>query len=200
MENTASNRDKESNIRPRMVHNANAREVQRAAGKRISTKVSDVTTDCKETLSKHPIASLAGSVGLGAAIAGVAYARNRTGSSRVDIAKGRLQDMLSSGESMLSDAAGSMREDLEPALERGRRALDDLRKVQPNLMPLVWVGAGAVLAGLLAKRSTASDNSNLPYERRSREELYERARKLKIEGRSTMNKEELIEALRAASH
>lgn len=200
MENTASNRDKESNIRPRMVHNANAREVQRAAGKRLSTKVSDVTTDCKETLSKHPIASLAASVGLGAAIAGAAYARNRNGSSRVDLAKGKLHDMLSSGESMLSDTADSVRADLRPALERGRQALDDLKDVKPKLMPLVWAGAGALVAGLLTKSSTSSDNSNLPYERRSREELYERARKLKIEGRSTMNKDELIEALRAASH
>ncbi|RZT00054.1 DUF7218 family protein [Aquimarina brevivitae] len=34
------------------------------------------------------------------------------------------------------------------------------------------------------------------YEKRTKEELYEQAKKVGIEGRSTMNKEELIEALR----
>ena len=35
-----------------------------------------------------------------------------------------------------------------------------------------------------------------PYEERTKEELYEQAQKVGIDGRSTMNKEELIEALR----
>ena len=36
-----------------------------------------------------------------------------------------------------------------------------------------------------------------PYEERTKEELYERAKELDIEGRSEMTKEELIEALRS---
>lgn len=35
-----------------------------------------------------------------------------------------------------------------------------------------------------------------PYEQRTKEELYDQAKKIGIEGRSKMNKEELIEALR----
>lgn len=35
-----------------------------------------------------------------------------------------------------------------------------------------------------------------PYEQRTKEELYEQAQKIGMEGRSKMNKEELIEALR----
>lgn len=35
-----------------------------------------------------------------------------------------------------------------------------------------------------------------PYEERSKKELYEQARKVGIEGRSTMNKKQLIDALR----
>jgi len=37
-----------------------------------------------------------------------------------------------------------------------------------------------------------------PYEERTKEELYEQAQKVGIDGRSTMNKEELIEALRGS--
>jgi len=36
----------------------------------------------------------------------------------------------------------------------------------------------------------------VPYEQRTEQELYERARKLRIPGRSKMNKQQLIEALR----
>lgn len=40
------------------------------------------------------------------------------------------------------------------------------------------------------------DHNSIPYEERTKEELYELAQELKIEGRSTMDKEELINALR----
>lgn len=40
------------------------------------------------------------------------------------------------------------------------------------------------------------DHNSTPYEERTKEELYDLAQDLDIEGRSSMNKEELIEALR----
>lgn len=42
-------------------------------------------------------------------------------------------------------------------------------------------------------------NPNLPLGERSRDELYNRARELDIDGRSTMNKAELVEAIRRAN-
>ncbi|MFD0860606.1 Rho termination factor N-terminal domain-containing protein [Sungkyunkwania multivorans] len=53
-----------------------------------------------------------------------------------------------------------------------------------------------------AARIANTDNSGKKggkasnYEDRTKEELYQQAQELEIEGRSTMNKEELIEALR----
>lgn len=40
-------------------------------------------------------------------------------------------------------------------------------------------------------------SKSTPYEERTKKELYSRAQELEIEGRSTMNKDELISALRA---
>jgi len=40
------------------------------------------------------------------------------------------------------------------------------------------------------------DHDNRPYEERTTEELYDKAQEVGIEGRSEMNKEELITALR----
>ncbi|HKK38743.1 MAG TPA: Rho termination factor N-terminal domain-containing protein [Cryomorphaceae bacterium] len=41
------------------------------------------------------------------------------------------------------------------------------------------------------------DNDSTPYEERSKEELYEKAQEVGIEGRSEMSKDELIKALRS---
>jgi plasmid stabilization system protein ParE len=46
------------------------------------------------------------------------------------------------------------------------------------------------------RRTQGSGNPNLSYEDRSRDELYNIARDRSIEGRSKMNKDELIRALR----
>jgi hypothetical protein len=47
------------------------------------------------------------------------------------------------------------------------------------------------------KTTQGTGNPNTPLEARSREELYNRARQLGIEGRSHMLKSELIEAIRS---
>lgn len=44
-------------------------------------------------------------------------------------------------------------------------------------------------------RTTGTGNPNLPLKERSRDELYNRAKELSIEGRSTMTKAELVRAL-----
>jgi plasmid stabilization system protein ParE len=46
------------------------------------------------------------------------------------------------------------------------------------------------------KRSSGTGNPNRPLEERSKQELYNAAKKKKIEGRSRMSKEELVKALR----
>jgi plasmid stabilization system protein ParE len=48
------------------------------------------------------------------------------------------------------------------------------------------------------KRTMGTGNPNLGLEERSRDELYNRARQLKIAGRSRMTKDELVRAIRAA--
>jgi len=47
------------------------------------------------------------------------------------------------------------------------------------------------------KRTEGTGNPNTPLESRTKEELYNRADELDIDGRSKMSKDELIEAIRA---
>lgn len=49
------------------------------------------------------------------------------------------------------------------------------------------------------RRPGGSGNPNRPLEDRRKNELYNRARQLHIEGRSKMNKDELVRAIRSAS-
>lgn len=53
-------------------------------------------------------------------------------------------------------------------------------------------------AAAIANSDAASERggSSTPYEEWTKDELYERAQELDIEGRSSMDKEELVEALR----
>lgn len=46
------------------------------------------------------------------------------------------------------------------------------------------------------KEASKKGGKNKKYEKRTKEELYEKAQEVGIEGRSKMNKEELIDALR----
>lgn len=48
-----------------------------------------------------------------------------------------------------------------------------------------------------AEAQQEADPSQVPLERRSKSELQERAKELGIKGRTTMNKQELIEAIRS---
>ena len=58
---------------------------------------------------------------------------------------------------------------------------------------------GVALGSYIAYKALSNGSpSRRPYEEWTRDELYERAREADISGRSTMNKEELIEALREA--
>lgn len=48
-------------------------------------------------------------------------------------------------------------------------------------------------------RTSGTGNPNSPLQERTRDELYNRARELNIEGRGDMRKSELVEAIRAAN-
>jgi hypothetical protein len=61
------------------------------------------------------------------------------------------------------------------------------------------VGAGRGGGGRRpARRSPARRRSGPPLEELTREQLYERAQKLDVEGRSSMTKDQLVRALRRA--
>lgn len=49
------------------------------------------------------------------------------------------------------------------------------------------------------KTTSGTGNPNRPLQERSKQELYNRAQKLDISGRSKMNKQELVKAIRKAS-
>jgi plasmid stabilization system protein ParE len=49
------------------------------------------------------------------------------------------------------------------------------------------------------QRTSGTGNPNTRLEQRTRDELYNRARELDIDGRSDMTKQELVEAIRAAN-
>lgn len=49
------------------------------------------------------------------------------------------------------------------------------------------------------KTTSGTGNPNQPLDERSKQELYNRAKKLDVEGRSKMDKDELVRAIRKAS-
>lgn len=55
----------------------------------------------------------------------------------------------------------------------------------------------AAIANTDRGEAAAAGGSSPPYEDWTKDELYDRARELDIDGRSTMTKDELIDALRA---
>lgn len=50
-----------------------------------------------------------------------------------------------------------------------------------------------------SSRTSGTGNPNTPLDERTRDELYNRARELDVEGRSSMSKAELVEAIRDRS-
>ncbi len=99
------------------------------------------------------------------------------------------------------EAAGAAREAAEETVEAAReaagRSVDAAREAARETLD------AAREAGQETKQA-ASDVAEAagragPYEEWTKDELYERAQELDIEGRSEMNKEELIDALRSNS-
>ena len=93
-------------------------------------------------------------------------------------------------------------EDIKEALDTGKVALK--RRLE-NSPKAVTIGIFSALTAAAAIAWTRSENRfqkagrrgglAKPYSQRSRQELYQRAQELGIKGRSTMSKEELLEAI-----
>lgn len=92
-----------------------------------------------------------------------------------------------------------------PSADEIRENLPSLKDVRsPGGLAVAGFSAlvGLALGGYYVYRSRFNGNGHAalsarPYEEWTKQELYDRARELDIEGRSNMSKEELIEALRA---
>jgi len=85
-----------------------------------------------------------------------------------------------------------------------RRAYDAASDLDYRSWPVIATGAallaGVVLGGAYVywrSQQEATSPTHLPYEEWTKDQLYERARQEQIEGRSSMTKMQLIEALRS---
>ena len=83
----------------------------------------------------------------------------------------------------------------ESALERGRSE-DRAEEIAARTVNKQRRAEGRTKSG--RKRTSGTGNPSRPLEERSRDELYNRARQLEIEGRSRMSKGELVRAIRKA--
>lgn len=169
----------------------------------------------RDSLRRWPLTGVVTSLSTGALIGSVALGLLRPEPKRrwpqitrqAEDLRHRAEDALdhaaSSAKETLSDARSSVRRNVEPALQAGRRVYEDIKPLSPKLAPLAWAALGFGCARLMSSGFSASrprrTNGSVPYERLTREELYERAQELNIPGRSSMTKDELVEALRAAS-
>ncbi|MCB0323831.1 MAG: Rho termination factor N-terminal domain-containing protein, partial [Bdellovibrionales bacterium] len=102
---------------------------------------------------------------------------------------------------------GRASEDIKRYAEEGVRAARDSASRHPIATGCALAGLALAVGAMTTRESSGSNGRSgatrrngrvRPYEERTRDELYERARELNIEGRSQMSKEELIEALRNA--
>lgn len=84
----------------------------------------------------------------------------------------------------------------ESARERGR-SKDRAEEIAARTVNRQRREEGRTLSG--RKSTSGTGNPNQPLDERSKQELYNRARKLDVEGRSKMSKDELVRAIRRAS-
>ncbi|MFN8392496.1 MAG: hypothetical protein U0136_19540 [Bdellovibrionota bacterium] len=110
-----------------------------------------------------------------------------------------------------SDIANELPEDYRQVGQRGLEALSKVVEQRPSLLSVAAAAAvvacGTFAYSKLGEQPTARGPRSQPgqgtggrkarsYETSSREDLYEEAKKLRIAGRSSMSREELIEALK----
>lgn len=84
----------------------------------------------------------------------------------------------------------------ESSEERGKRE-DRAKEIAARTVNKRRREEGRTKSG--KKTTSGTGNPNLPLEDRSKQELYNRAKELDLEGRSKMKKEELVRAIRRSS-
>ncbi len=185
-------------------------------------KVSRRLRESKKVAAKHPAITIGAVAGAGALAAALLF-RSSKDKAATQSVRDSVQDFGSRAFASLRDIdAAKYAEDLSSDASRvfgnledsARRALDYVEQngkesfrlakksaeERPVLASCAATGLLAALTyGLYKAGKGLQQNSSPRFENWTKEELYERAKELDIEGRSQMSKDELVECLREYS-
>lgn len=181
-----------------------------------NSKVEDALNRSKRLAAQNPTLTLAAVAGVGALATALLLRSSRSkqetsiGSTlrdagsqafkslnNVDLGE-KAKSISSDASEVLDELEGSARramEFVEKNSQRGYELARDTAKDKPILTTCIATGALSALA-YAAMRFKGGAQYAANYEDWTKEELYERAKQLDVEGRSAMSKEELISALR----
>lgn len=165
--------------------------------------VMDAVKESIETIKQNPKPTALVAGGLGLIVTSLLYNKTRTPKSTL---KERIVDAVETGQQTASERGGEIKKRVEDLVQKGSQQVTEGIEKHPTAIAVGLVSFAAVtfvVTSLLSESKYAKagrkGGSARPYEDRTREELYERARELGIEGRSNMSKDDLIVALRQAA-